>query len=155
MASFTSQDDVGSGAFHERLEMKEPIRSCHQSPVSIALMSELSPEEYTRLVEDNGLTRLFANRVRARIISALFYAQEPLSVAEIAAAAGVDQTVVHEALDQLDGFDLLETTQSVADGRQYELTTDDELVAALRTVAELATERYHREPVDVPDGNEN
>jgi len=118
-------------------------------------MDELSPGEYTQLVEDNGLSQLFANRVRARIISALLYASEPLSLAEIAAGAGVDQTVVHEALDPLDRFDLLETTESDGGGPQYALAADDELVAALRTVAELATERYHREPVDVPDGGES
>ena len=117
-------------------------------------MDELSPDEYTQLVEDNGLSQLFANRVRARIIAALFYASEPLSVAELAAGAGVDQTVVHEALDPLSRFDLLETIES-DDGRpQYALAADDELVNALRTVAELATERYYREPVDVTDSDE-
>ncbi|GAB7009227.1 hypothetical protein [Halorubrum trueperi] len=114
-------------------------------------MDEQSTEEYTRLVENNGLALLFANRVRARVIATLFYASEPLSVARIAAGAGVDQTVVHEALDPLDGFGILDAIES-ADGRKrYALDEGDDLVAALRTVAELATERYHREEIDVPN----
>ena len=35
-------------------------------------MDEQSTGEHTQLVEDNGLALLFANRVRARIVAALF-----------------------------------------------------------------------------------
>jgi len=114
-------------------------------------MDEQSTEEYTRLVEENGLALLFANRVRARIVAALFYASEPLPVDRIAAGAGVDRTVVHEALDGLEPFGILDVDR--AEGRdpdRYALDESDDLVASLRTVAELATERYHREEIDIP-----
>lgn len=117
-------------------------------------MDEQSTDEYTRLVEENGLALLFANRVRARVVATLFYASEPLPVERIAAGAGVDRSVVHEALDELDRFGILETER--ADGREpdrYALDESDDLVGALRTVAELATERYHREEIDVPRGD--
>ena len=118
-------------------------------------MDEQSTDEYTRLVEENGLALLFANRVRARIVAALFYASEPLSVERIAAGAGVDRSVVHEALEQLEPFGILEVDR--ADGRdpnRYALDESDELVEALRTVAELATERYHQEEIDIPSGDD-
>ena len=114
-------------------------------------MDEQSTEEYTRLVEENGLALLFANRVRARIVATLFYASEPLPVERIAAGAGVDQTVVHEGLDGLEPFGLLAIDRT--EGREpnrYALDESDELVASLRTVAELATERYHQEEIDIP-----
>lgn len=117
-------------------------------------MEEQSTDEYTRLVDENGLALLFANRVRARVIVTLFYASEPLPVARIAAGAGVDQTVVHEALDPLDRFGLLVTIRSDDERDRYALDEEDDLVAALRTVAELATDRYHREEIDVPNGTD-
>jgi len=53
------------------------------------------------LVDDNGLTELFANRVRAQILVASLYTDEPLPVAEIADAVGVTQSMVYEAFDHL------------------------------------------------------
>ena len=112
-------------------------------------------DEYTRLVEENGLARLFSNRVRARIVATLFYASEPLPIERIAAGAGVDRTVVHEALEPLRAFGILDVTRT-DDGEpdRYALDESDDLVAALRTVAELATERYHQEEIDVPSGDD-
>jgi DNA-binding GntR family transcriptional regulator len=109
-------------------------------------MDDQSTEEYTQLVEENGLALLFANRVRARIVVTLFYASEPLSVRRIAAGAGVDQTVVHEAIEPLAGFGILNRRQTdTSDKSRYALDETDELVVALRTVAELATKRYYQE----------
>lgn len=118
-------------------------------------MDEQATEEYTRLVEENGLSLLFANRVRARIVATLFYASEPLPIERIAAGAGVDQSVVHEALDQLERFGIFEVDRG--EGREpdrYALDESDELVDALRAVAERATKRYHREEIDVPSGRD-
>lgn len=96
-----------------------------------------------RLIEQNGLSRLFANRVRAKFLVALFYDQ-PLTVAEIADAAGVTQTVTHQSREQLEKFGLLETVERESDGAQaYRLREDDPLVEKLRELAELATERYY------------
>lgn len=118
-------------------------------------MNEQSTDEYTELVEENGLALLFANRVRARVVAALFYASEPLPVERIAAGAGVDQSVVHEALDELERFGLMEIERvSGRDPDRYALDESDDLTGALRTVAELATERYHREATDVPSDDE-
>ena len=118
-------------------------------------MDEQSTDEYTDLVEENGLSLLFANRVRARIVATLFYADEPLPVERIAAGAGVDRTVVHEALDPLAAFGILEIDRlDGSEPNRYALDESDELVAALRTVAELATERYHQPAIDVPSADE-
>lgn len=124
--------------------------------------TEVGPEEVTHLVDQNGLSQLFANRVRARVLVTLSYADEPLTPAEIADAAGVTESAVYEALDPLADFDLFETTPvaetaagAAADEStglgddeplRYALATDDDLVAALERVARLATERLH------PDG---
>lgn len=116
-------------------------------------MDDHSTEEYTRLVDENGLTQLFANRVRGRVLVALFYATEPLPVPRIAEVAGVDQTVVHEALDPLGEFDVIEVHRD-ADRPRYALDETDDLTEAIRTVAELATDRYHREDVDIPGPEE-
>jgi len=118
-------------------------------------MNEQSTDEYTRLVEENGLALLFANRVRARILATLFYASEPLPVERIAAGAGADRSVVHEALDGLEGFGLLEVDRAEGrDADRYALDESDELVGTLRTAAELATERYHRDEIDIPGDEE-
>lgn len=118
-------------------------------------MDEQSTDEYTRLVEENGLALLFANRVRARIVAALFYASEPLPVERIAAGAGSDQSVVHEALDELEGFGILEIDRAAGrDPDRYGLDESDELVEALRTVAEVATDRYHQAEIDIPGDDE-
>jgi len=117
------------------------------------------------LVDDNGLTELFANRVRAQILVALLYADEPLTVAEIADAVGVAQSTVYEALDQLVAFDLFDTDGTAGgtsdpattndpattddpgtEPTRYALTDDDELVTAIEQLARLATER--RYPAD-------
>ncbi|TKX83668.1 ArsR family transcriptional regulator [Halorubrum sp. SS5] len=116
-------------------------------------MPDDSTDEHTRLVDQNGLTRLFANRVRARILVTLFYAEEPLPVPRIAEVAGVDQTVVHEALDPLGAFDVIETHRD-SERPRYAVDEDDDLAAALLRVAELATERYHREDVEIPGPDE-
>jgi DNA-binding GntR family transcriptional regulator len=114
-------------------------------------MNEQSTDEYTRLVEENGLALLFANRVRARILATLFYASEPLPVERIAAGAGVDRSVVHEALDGLEPFGVLAVDRTEGRGSdRYALDESDELVEALRRVAEVATERYHQEEIDIP-----
>ncbi|MFC7176968.1 winged helix-turn-helix domain-containing protein [Halosegnis marinus] len=97
-----------------------------------------------RLVDDNGLVLLFANRTRSRILATLFYAGEALTVAEIAAGAGISQSAAYEALDPLERFDVFEVGER-GDETTYRLLEDDELVEAVRTVARLATERIHPE----------
>lgn len=105
-------------------------------------LDELNTDPDT-LVAQNGLSQLFANRVRAKFIVTLFYDQ-PLTVPEIAAAAGVTQTVTHQAREQLSQFGILETVERDADGAEaYRLQENDQLVATLREAAELATERYY------------
>lgn len=99
-------------------------------------------EDFTELVDRNGLVKLFANRVRARVLVTLFYADEPLPVSAIAAGAGTHQSVVHEALDPLATFAILEEIDG-EDGPRYRLEEGDELVEAIRTLAEVATERFY------------
>lgn len=97
-----------------------------------------------RLVDQNGLVKLFANRTRSRILVTLFYADEPLTVEEIADGAGIYQSAAHEALEPLTEFDVFERGER--DGEEtYRLVEGDELVEAVRTVARLATERIHPE----------
>jgi DNA-binding transcriptional regulator GbsR (MarR family) len=100
------------------------------------------------LVDSNGLVKLFANRVRTRVLVTLFYAGEPLTTAEIADGAGVHRTAAGDALDAMAPFDVVEERSGrgeEADApRRYSLREDDDLVAAVRTVAELATDRYYR-----------
>jgi DNA-binding transcriptional regulator GbsR (MarR family) len=97
-----------------------------------------------RLVDENGLVKLFANRTRSRILVTLFYADEPLTVAEIADGAGIYRSAAHEALDPLAEFDVFETGER--DGETtYRLVEGDDLVEGVRTVARLATERAHPE----------
>lgn len=109
---------------------------------------ERSPEEVTRLVDQNGLVKLFANRVRARVLVTLFYVERPLTVAEIAEVADVTQSAIHEALDPLAEFGIVEDVgeeDNVDDEPRYRLDESDELVSAVRIVAELATERFYDE----------
>lgn len=101
-------------------------------------------EEVPRLVSKNGLAQLFANRVRARILVALFYAESPLTADEIADATDTTQTVVYEALDQLKAFEIFDRTEQDEPGNEtYRLIEDDRLVEAVRTVAETATTRLY------------
>jgi DNA-binding transcriptional regulator GbsR (MarR family) len=97
-----------------------------------------------RLVDENGLVKLFANRTRSRILVTLLYADEPLTVAEIAEGAGIYRSAVFEALDPLAEFEIFETGERDGE-RTYGLVEDDDLVAAVRSVARLATERIHPE----------
>lgn len=97
-----------------------------------------------RLVDENGLVKLFANRTRSRILVTLFYADEPLTVEEIADGAGIYQSAAYEALEPLTEFDIFERGER--DGEEtYQLAEDDELVEEVRSVARLATERIHPE----------
>jgi len=97
-----------------------------------------------RLVDENGLVKLFANRTRSRILVTLFYADEPLTVAEIADGAGIYQSAAYEALEPLTEFGIFERGER--DGEDtYALVEGDELVEEVRTVARLATERAHPE----------
>ncbi|GAB7091637.1 hypothetical protein JCM18237_19080 [Halorubrum luteum] len=112
--------------------------------------------DITRLVDQNGLVKLFANRVRARILATLLYADEPLSVARIADSAGITRSTTLEALERLERFDVLELegtgvdesvdgeidSQAFADAT-FALADDDELVETVRRVAELSTKRYY------------
>lgn len=102
-------------------------------------------DEYTRLVEQNGLVKLFANRARARILASLLYAEKPLSVKQIAAGAGIAQSTVHQAIDALEPFGILDETTD-GDGRShYELAEDEPLVLATRSLAEAATNAFYDE----------
>lgn len=103
-------------------------------------------EDFTELVDRNGLVKLFANRVRARVIVTLFYTDESLTPEDIADGAGVDRTVVREALDRLERFDILEEFEGTdEDPPRYLLEEEDELVETVRAVAEHATERFYDE----------
>lgn len=105
-------------------------------------------EDFTELVDKNGLVKLFANRARARVVASLFYAEEPLSTEEIARGAGLYRSVVHETLDPLGEFDLLEELEGDGEDQdrpRYRLREGDELVEEIRTVAELATDRFYDE----------
>ena len=107
------------------------------------------------LVAGSGLALLFGNGVRARGVATLFYASGPLPVERIAAGAGVDRSVVHEALDELKRFGILKIDR--VEGRDpdhYALDESDDLTEALRTVAELATDRYHQPEIDIPSDEE-
>ena len=65
-------------------------------------------DDVTTLVDRNGLVELFANRVRARILVTLFYAEEPLTTADIAAHADIYQSAVIEALEAMERFDIVD-----------------------------------------------
>ncbi|WP_138006687.1 winged helix-turn-helix domain-containing protein [Halalkalirubrum salinum] len=102
-------------------------------------------DEYTQLVDQNGLVKLFANRARARILASLLYADEPLSVKQIAAGAGITQSTVHQAIDALEPFDVLDETTGEDGQSHYELAEDDPLVTATRSLAEAATNAFYDE----------
>lgn len=105
---------------------------------------DLGEEDPAQLIEQNGLSKLFANRVRARFIVTLFYTDEPLTISEITNSVGMTETVTHQAKEQLQRFDILEKVSRERDGKEaFRLREDDELVTQLRGVAELATERFY------------
>lgn len=98
-------------------------------------------DDVTTLVDRNGLVELFANRVRARVLVTLFYAEEPLTSAAIADHAGIYESVTVEALEALAAFDILEVGEG--EDPTYAIDRDDELVAEIRTLAESATNRLY------------
>lgn len=102
-----------------------------------------SAEEFTELVNQNGLCKLFANRVRARILVTLFYTDTPMTIGEIADGADIDRTVVIEALDLLEAFDIFEIHDQESESPRFQIASDDELVEQIRALAELATNRYY------------
>lgn len=106
----------------------------------------LAEGEITELVDQNGLVKLFANRVRARVITTLFYAHEPLDHGTIAEAAGITQTATVAALEALEPFGFVEAIDREDEEKPaYRLDPDDELTAELRSLAELATNRFYGE----------
>jgi predicted Zn-ribbon and HTH transcriptional regulator len=106
---------------------------------------QLSAQEWAKLVDQNGLTKLFANRVRARVLVTLFYADEPLTAEEIASTANMYQSAVLEAMDPLEQFDILDKSEpeTSEEAPRFALTPEDELVEHLQTTAKLATERLY------------
>ena len=106
----------------------------------------LAEGEITELVDQNGLVKLFANRVRARVLATLFYAHEPLDDGTIAEATGITQTATIEALEALEPFEFVEAIERDDEEKPvYRLDPDDELTAEIRSLAELATERFYAE----------
>ena len=103
--------------------------------------SDERADDVTELVDRNGLVKLFANRTRARILVTLFYAETPLGVEAIADRAGIYRSAVHEALEPLSAFGIIESTGE--DRPRYRLAAEDDLVEAIRTVAERSTERFY------------
>lgn len=101
-----------------------------------------SIEEFTRLVDRNGLVKLFANRARARVLVTLFYSEEPLTAKEIARGADVHQSVALEALDAMDPFEMIDELDG-GDRPRYRLAGDDDLVRAVGELTERATERLY------------
>ena len=101
-----------------------------------------STDEFNQLVDQNGLVKLFANRVRARVLVTLAYADEPLTHKEIAHGANIHQTVTIEALEAMEPFDIIESLEGEEKTR-YRLA-DDELVEAIIDLARLATDRFYR-----------
>lgn len=108
------------------------------------MTDDIDETDIPRLVDENGLVKLFANRTRSRILVTLFYADGPLTVAEIADGAGIYQSAAHEALDPLSAFDIFETGER-GGKTTYRFAEDDALVEEVRSVARLATERIHPE----------
>ncbi len=100
-------------------------------------------DDVTELVDKNGLVKLFANRIRARILVVLLYADEPLTTKQIATGAGVDQSPTVEAIEPLLRFDIIEELEAEERFPRYRLLDDDELVESITRVAEHATERYY------------
>ncbi len=100
-------------------------------------------DDVTELVDKNGLVKLFANRIRARILVVLLYADEPLTTRQIANGAGVDQSPVVEAIEPLGRFEMIEELNSDGRSPRYRLIDDDELAETIEQLAMLATERYY------------
>ena len=100
-------------------------------------------DDVTTLVDRNGLVELFANRVRARVLVTLFYAEEPLTTADVAAHADVYQSAVIEALEAMEPFDVVESTGG--EDPAYSIDRSDDLVADVRALAESATDRLYDE----------
>lgn len=108
--------------------------------------SDKPNEDFTELVDKNGLVKLFANRVRARVLVTLYYTDESLTSEEIANGAGLNTSAVQEALDPLGRFDILDEFEGADDDPpRYLLADGDELVDEIQTVAEMATNRYYSE----------
>jgi len=112
------------------------------NPPDMSDAPEGPADDITTLVDRNGLVKLFANRVRARILVTLFYAEDPLTTADIAAHADVYQSAVIEALEAMEPFDIVESTGDDEDPA-YAIDRSDELVADIRTLAESATNRLY------------
>ena len=100
-------------------------------------------DDVTTLIDRNGLVKLFANRVRARVLVTLFYAEEPLTTADIAAHADVYRSAVVEALEAMEPFDIVESTGG--EDPAYSIDRSDDLVADVRALAESATDRLYDE----------
>ncbi len=107
------------------------------------MSDNISPEEFRSLVNRNGLVKLFANRARARILVTLFYFDQRVAVKEIADGANVSQTTVHEAMAEIEKFDIVQKYDKPSEQAEYELRQDDELVQEIKTLAELATNRFY------------
>lgn len=101
-----------------------------------------SIKEFTKLVDQNGLVKLFANRVRARILVTLLYSDEPLTTKEIAGGADIYQSVTIEALEAMEPFEIVESIEE-DDETRYWVDTDDPVVEQIRVLAEYATERFY------------
>ncbi len=100
-------------------------------------------DDVPELVDKNGLVKLFANRIRARILVVLLYTDDPLTTRQIATGAGIDQSPVVEAMAPLERFGMIEKLDSNGRSPQYRLIEDDELADAIERIATLATERYY------------
>ncbi len=100
-------------------------------------------DDVTELVDKNGLVKLFANRVRARVLAVLLYADEPLTTRQLATGAGIDRSPVVEAMEPLGRFEMIEKLNSDGRSPRYRLIEDDELAGTIERVATLATERYY------------
>lgn len=106
---------------------------------------DLSLDEFQALVDQNGLAKLFANRTRARILVTMFYADDFLSVKEIANGANITQSAVQEGTDQLEKFRFLEKRDPDGEQAAYRIDRADPLVEEIETLAEMATDRYYEE----------
>jgi hypothetical protein len=136
----------GAVGSHPRVGCRTVARSGVVKPIrgigpGMSEDPEAGIEDPTALVDRNGLVKLFANRVRARVLVTLFYADEPLSAAAVADHAGIYQSDTIEALEALETFDIL-AVEGEADPT-YAVDRSDELVADIRTLAESATNRFY------------
>jgi len=106
---------------------------------------DLSLSEFQTLVDQNGLSKLFANRTRARILVTLFYTDGYLSVKEIANGANISQTAVQEATDQLERFEFLDEREPDDEQAEYRIDGSDPLAEQIEALAEMATNRFYDE----------